>query len=348
MAPMPPKQPEHLGFGRRSFLALAAVPLAAQSQRDWTNRQPIRYPDPDVISLDQSFEKYKLFNAVIYRHWVGAKWAEGPAWSAEGRYLVWSDLPNNRQMRFLEEDSHVSTFRDPSGYSNGNTFDFEGRQLSCEHAGRRVARYEHNGTVTTIADRYNGKRLNSPNDITVHPDGSIWFTDPPYGILGNYEGFQATPELKEAVYRVDSKTGKIEKVTDALDKPNGICFSPDYKKLYVCDTGTPKDIQVFDVADDKLRNQKQFTDMKLSTGKSGVADGIRADVDGNIWAGSNGGAGYDGVQVFNPAGQRIGMITLPEICANLCFGGAKRNRLFMAASQSLYSVYVGTRGAGIA
>jgi gluconolactonase len=336
------------GLGRRSFLAMAAVPALAQTpQRDWTNGQPVRYPDPDFVVLDKSFANYQLFNAVIYRHYVGMRWAEGPAWSAQGNYLLWSDIPNNRQLRFLEEDGHVTTFRKPSGYSNGNTFDFEGRQLSCEHAGRRVARYEHDGTVTTIADKYNGKRLNSPNDIVVHPDGSIWFTDPPYGILGNYEGFQAKPELKEAVYRVDPKTARIELLTDALDKPNGICFSPDYKKLYVCDTGTPRDIQVFDIADNKLRNQKQFTNMKLDTGRSGSADGIRADVDGNIWAGANGGAGYDGVQVFSPAGQRIGMILLPEICANVCFGGAKRNRLFMAASQSLYSVYVGTRGAHI-
>lgn len=347
LVPMRSSHPERPGLGRRSFLALAAAPLVAQIQRDWTNHQPVRYPDPDVIAVDKSFEKYQIFNAAIYRHYVGTKWAEGPAWCAQGQYLVWSDIPNNRQLRFLEEDGHVTTFRNPSGYSNGNTFDFEGRQLSCEHLGRRVARYEHNGKVTTIADKYNGKPLNSPNDIVVHPDGSIWFTDPPYGILGNYEGNQAKPELKEAVYRVDAQTAKIEIVTDALDKPNGLCFSPDYKKLYICDTGDAKNVQVFDVVDKKLRNQKLFTDMKLG-GKSGLADGIRADADGNIWAGANGGPGYDGVHIFSPAGQRIGMIVLPEICANLCFGGAKRNRLFMAASQSLYSLYVGTQGAHVA
>ena len=333
---------------RRSFLSLAAaaLPAAAQQQRDWSNQQTTRYPDPDVVSLHPSFDKYKVFNAVIYRHYVGTKWAEGCAWCAQGQYLVWSDIPNNRQLRFLEEDGHVSTFRSPSGYSNGNTFDFQGRQLSCEHAGRRVARYEHDGSVTVIADKYNGKPLNSPNDIVVHPDGGIWFTDPPYGIMGLYEGFPAKAELKEAVYRVDPKTARVELVTDALDKPNGICFSHDYKKLYVVDTGKPLDIQVFDVAENKLRGQRQFTDMKLN-GKPGGADGIRADVDGNIWAGANGGAGYDGVHVFSPQGQPIGMILLPEVCANLCFGGAKRNRLFMAASQSLYSVYVGTRGAHV-
>ncbi len=334
-------------FSRRSFLAFAATPALAQTVRDWSGKEPVRYPDPNVVVLDTSFAKYQLFNAAIYRHYVGTKWAEGPAWCAQGRYLVWSDIPNNRQLRFTEEDGHVSTFRSPSGNSNGNTFDFEGRQLSCEHAGRRVVRYEHNGTVTVIADKYQGKPLNSPNDIVVHPDGGIWFTDPPYGILGNYEGDQAKPELKEAVYRVDPKSAKIEVVTDELDKPNGICFSPDYKKLYVCDTGAPRDVQVFDMADNRLRNRKQFTDMKLS-GKPGGADGIRADIDGNIWAGASGGAGYDGVHVFSPEGQRIGMILLPEICANLCFGGTKRNRLFMAASQSLYSLYVGTRGAHVA
>ncbi len=348
MRPMRTDRRESRGLGRRAFLAMAGAATGlAQTPRDWSNTQPVRYPDPDVVALDPSFAKYQLFNAAIYRHYVGTKWAEGPAWCAEGRYLVWSDIPNNRQMRFLEEDEHVAVFRNPSRYSNGNTFDFQGRQVSCEHGGRRVARYEHDGSVTTVADKYNGKPLNSPNDVVVHPDGGVWFTDPPYGILGSYEGDQAKPELKEAVYRVDPKTAAVELVTDALDKPNGLCFSPDYKKLYVADTGDPKDIQVFEVADNKLRNKKRFTDMKLGA-KSGAADGIRADVDGNIWAGANGGAGYDGVHVFTPQGQRIGMILLPEICANLCFGGVKRNRLFMAASQSLYSVYVGTRGAGVA
>jgi gluconolactonase len=340
-----------VSIDRRSFLtAVALAPAAlAQTQRDWSGRQPIRYADPDIVPLDKRFQKYMIGSAAIERLWTGARWAEGPAWNGAGRYLVWSDIPNNRQMRWLEEDGHVSVFRSPSEYSNGNTFDFEGRQVSCQHGLRRVARYEPDGTVTVIADKWQGKPLNSPNDLVVHPDGAIWFTDPPYGILGNYEGFQAKPEIKEAVYRVEPKTGKMDKVADALDKPNGICFSPDYKKLYICDSGDPKDIQVFDVVDGKtLRNQRQFTGMTISGKGAGLADGIRADTDGNIWAGAGwAGAGYDGVHVFTPAGERIGMILLPEICANVCFGGSKRNRLFMAASQSLYAVYVGTRGAHI-
>ena len=330
-------------------MALAPAALA-QTPRDWSGQQRVRYADPDVIALDKRFEKYRINNTTIQRLWTGALWAEGPAWNGAGRYLVWSDLPNNRQMRWLEEDGHVSVFRSPSEYSNGNTFDFEGRQVSCQHGPRRVVRFEPDGATTVIADKWQGKPLNSPNDLVVHPDGAVWFTDPPYGILGYYEGFQAKPEIKEAVYRVEPKTGKMDKVTDELDKPNGICFSPDYKKVYICDTGDPKDIQVFDVVDGKsLRNKRQFTNMTIPGKGAGSADGIRADTDGNIWTGAGwGGAGYDGVHVFTPAGERIGMIVLPEACANVCFGGSKRNRLFMAASQSIYAVYVGTRGAHIA
>jgi len=207
---------------------------------------------------------------------------------------------------------------------------------------------EYDGTVTTIADRFQGKRFNSPNDIVVHPDGGIWFSDPTYGIQGNYEGFAAESELKQAVYRVDPKTAAVQMISDQFGQPNGLCFSPDYKKIYICDTGDAKDIHVFDLVDGKtLRNGKLFTNMKTSVG-NGLPDGIRADVDGNIWSGAGWvGAGYDGVHIVSPDGQRIGLIELPEICANICFGGVRRNRLFMAASQSLYSVYVGTQGAHI-
>ena len=335
---------------RRSFLTAAATlaSAAAQTQRDWSGRQPVRYPDPDIKSLDPRFEKYKVGNAAIEKLHTGARWAEGPAWNAQGNFLLWSDIPNNRQFRRIEEDGHVSVYRDPSGYSNGNTFDFEGRQLSCQHANRRVVRYEHDGSVAVIADKYQGKPLNSPNDIVVHPDGGIWFTDPTYGIQGNYEGFQATPELKQAVYRVDPKDRSIELVSNEFGQPNGLCFTPDYKKIYIADTGDAKDIHVFELDGKRLRNGRRFTTMQTDKGW-GLGDGMRADVDGNLWVGAGWvGEGYDGVHVFTPEGQRIGQILLPEICANVCFGGPKRNRLYMAASQSLYAVYVNTRGAHVA
>ena len=343
-------------MNRRAFLGGAVgVAAAARTQqqapisstpstRDFSRQDPIQYPDPDIVALDNRFRRYIVGNTVIRRHHFGTLWAEGPAWNGVGRYLVWSDIPNNVQMRWIEDDGRVTTFRNPSGYSNGNTFDFEGRQLSCEHGGRRVVRYEPNGTITTIAEKFQGKRLNSPNDIVVHPDGGIWFTDPMYGIQGNYEGFQADSELPVAVYRVDGKTGQIDKVSDEQGGPNGICFSPDYKKVYIADTGAPREVKVFDIDGKAIRNGKRFVQPDIpGTGAPSAADGIRCDKDGNIWAGAR-----PGVQIIAPNGDRIGMIRLPETCANICFGGAKRNRLFMTASESLYSVYVGTTGAHIA
>ena len=355
-----------MNSNRRSFLAATlggaalapALRLVAAAQqpaaqppvspvpapRDWSGQTPLQYPDSDVVALDNRFRRYMVGNTPIKRLHTGTLWAEGPAWNGVGRYLVWSDAPNNVQMRWIEDDGRVTVFRNPSGNSNGNTFDYEGRQLSCEHGGRRVARYEPNGTVTVIADKFQGKRLNSPNDIVVHPDGGIWFTDPFYGIRGAYEGFKADSETKEAVYRVDGKTGQIEKVTDRPEQPNGLCFSPDYKKLYIADTGAPRDITVWDVDGKTIRNGKRFVVLDIpGTGQPSAADGIRCDVDGNIWAGAR-----PGVQVIAPNGDRIGMIRMPETCANVCFGGAKRNRLFMAGSQSLYAVYVETTGAHIA
>ena len=253
---------------RRSFLTAALAggalaPPAAHAQRDWSGRNPVRYPDPDIVALDKRFDKYKIGNTPIQRLYTGTLWAEGPAWSGVGRYLVWSDIPNNRQMRWLEEDGHVSVFRHSAGHSNGNTFDWEGRQISCEHD-RRVVRYEANGTVTVLADKWQGKPLNAPNDVVVHPDGGIWFTDPGYGALLNYEGFKGQLQLKEAVYRIDGKTAKMDLVTDEAYKPNGLCFSPDYKKLYVADTGAthypeaPKITKVWDVADGKTHTLMIF------------------------------------------------------------------------------------------
>ena len=357
---------------RRSFLAAslagaALTPLAAQTApfrslseptpRDYVRNEPLSYPDPDIIAFDNRFRRY-IVNSSIRRLYTGTLWAEGPAWNGAGHFLVWSDIPNNVQMRWIEEDSRVTVFRNPSGFSNGNTFDYEGRQLSCEHGGRRVVRYEPNGTVTVIAEKFQGKRLNSPNDIVVHPDGGIWFTDPMYGINGYYEGYKGDSELPVAVYRVDGKTGQMDKVFDEAGGPNGICFSPDYKKLYLADTGAPRDVKIFDIDGKALRNGKRFVQMDIPTsadplsrataadmkvGNPGsAADGIRCDIDGNLWCGAR-----PGVQVIAPNGERIGMIRMPEVCANISFGGTRRNRLFIAGSQSLFAVYVNTVGAHI-
>jgi gluconolactonase len=350
-------------LGRRAFLTLATTTLAETAlgqDRDYgPHAPPVRYPDPDILSLNKRFDKYKIGNTPIQRLHTGMLWAEGPAWNGVGKYLMWSDIPNNVQWRWIMDDGHVSVFRNPAHNSNGNTFDWEGRQISCEHGTRRVVRYEYNGTVTVLADKWQGKLLNAPNDVIVHPDGGIWFTDPGYGTHLHYEGNKGELYIKEAVYRIDPKTGTMEMVTDEIFKPNGLCFSPDYKKLYVADTGAshyekaPRNIKVWDIVDSKkLANGREFTSMKMKVkGKevAGFADGIRADTDGNIWASAGWvGAGYDGVQIFAPDGERIGQILLPEICSNVCFGGPKRNRLFMTASQSLYAVYVEAIGAHIA
>ncbi len=357
---------------RRRFLASSAAvlggalaaPSLARGERDWSGKTPVRYPNPDIVVIDPRFAKYKLGNTPTQRLHLGTLWAEGPAWNGSGRYLIWSDIPNDCQLRWIEEDGHVSQFRSPSGNSNGNTFDYQGRQLSCQHGPRRVVRYEYDGTMTILAENFEGKSFNAPNDVVVHPNGDIWFTDPGYGGLMNYEGNRLNtgsvqPVQKEAVYRIDGQNGRIHKVTDEIGKPNGLCFSPDYKKLYIADTGSthypdiPKIIKVWDVVNEKsLVRGRHFTSMAMEVNGAevaGVADGIRADEDGNIWASAGWvGEGYDGVHIFAPDGDRIGQIVLPEICGNVCFGGTKRNRLFMTASQSLYSLYVETRGAHIA
>ena len=344
---------ENKSSNRRSFIATTALTSLGLSSygRDWTGKNPTRYPDPSIISIDPRFDKYKLGNTPVQRLYTNPNrlWNEGCAWNAVGRYLVFSDVPGDLQLRWIEDDNRVTVFRKPSGNSNGNTFDYHGRQISCQHGLRRVVRYEHDGSETVLASHFNGKKFNSPNDVVVNRnDDSIWFTDPSYGIMKNYTGTKAKSELKEAVYRIDSKTGKISKVTDDIIKPNGLCFSPNLKKLYVADTGVGgNDIKVWDIDGEKVKNRKQFTSMKMDGfDKIGQSDGIRADEDGNIWSSAGWvGEGYDGVHIFAPDGDRIGQILLPETCANLCFGGRKKNRLFMAASQSLYAVYTDAVGA---
>jgi gluconolactonase len=366
MAPKADVAARHATLDRRGFLAAAAGLAAATTMapdafaRNFGSNEPVRYPDPDIVVIDKRF-KYKLGNTPIQRLYTGTLWAEGPAWNAVGRYLLWSDIPNDEQLRFLEEDNHVSRrFRYPAGNSNGNTFDYEGRQIACQHGTRKVVRYEHNGKTTVLAEKVAGEELNAPNDVVVHPnDGSIWFTDPGYGALMEYEGNRlpqsaSTPRplRKEATYRID-KVGTITKVADEPFKPNGLCFSNDYRRLYIADTGTShypeakNVIWAYDVDGDKLKNPRVFANMELN-GKSGFADGIRCDEDGNVWSSAGWvGDGYDGVHIFAPDGVRIGQIRLPEICSNVCFGGSKRNRLFMTGSQSLYAVYVETRGAHV-
>ena len=311
----------------------------------------VRYPDSRIETLDQRFAQYKLPNAAVEMLWTGGRWLEGPVWFGDGRYLLFSDIPNNRILKWEEETGEVSVYRKPSNNTNGNTRDRHGRLISCEHDSRRVTRTEHDGSVTVMIDGFDGRPLNAPNDVVVKSDGSIWFTDPGYGSMGNYEGHKGELELKESVYRIDAATGEIAILTDEAEKPNGLCFSPDYKTLYVADTGgSQRDIKVWDVVDGtRLARGRRLTDMVIEGVGSGGSDGIRADVDGNIWSSAGwGGEGFDGVHIFAPDGTRIGQILLPEVCSNICFGGTKRNRLFMTASQSLYVVYVETRGAHIA
>ena len=313
--------------------------------RDWS--EPVRYPDPAVKVLDRRFRQYVLGSAAVERLFVGCRWAEGPVWFGDGRYLLWSDTPNDRILRWDEITGAVTTFRQPADNPNGNTRDRQGRLVTCEHGARRVTRTEHDGSVTVLMDSLDGKRLNAPNDVVVHADGGIWFTDPGYGIHVNYEGHKAPFELPERVYRLDPDTLEPSVVDESLVKPNGLAFSPDCSILYIVDTGAshkpghPRTISAFDVVDGKtLANGRIFCDMGNCS-----SDGIRVDIDGNVWSAAGwGGEGSDGVHVFAPDGDKIGEIHLPEVVSNVCFGGVKRNRLFMTGSQSLYSLYVETQG----
>ena len=289
--------------------------------------RPVATIPAELEALDDRFRSCHG-GSTVERLYTGCRWAEGPVYVPAGRYLIWSDIPNDRILRWDEITGAVGVFRQPAGYANGGTLDLQGRLISCEHGNRRVSRTEHDGSITTIVDRFDGKRLNSPNDVVVRSDGSIWFTDPSYGIDSNYEGHQAESEIGACnVYRVDEVTGACRLVADDFDRPNGLAFSTDELSLYVADTATNQ-IRVFAVKDDgALTNGRVLTDCT-----AGVFDGIRLDAEGRIWA-----AVGDGVHCFDPDGTLIGKLRLPEPAANLMFGGPKRNRLFVTASTSVYS-----------
>ena len=303
-----------------------------------------RYPDPAIQIVDQSFARYRLNASKVERLATGFRWAEGPVWFGDGRYVLWSDIPNNRIMRWDEETGAVGVFRKPSGFANGNTRDRQGRLVTCEHGLRRVSRTEYDGAIVTVADRYEGKALNSPNDIVCKSDGSIWFTDPPFGILGFYEGYMAKPELATNVYRIDAPPAASAWSRETSIARTGWRSRPTNPASTWSRAGRRRaSILAYDVTDHgaRLTNKRVFIDAG-----AGTPDGFRCDVDGNLWCGwGMGQEGLDGVHVFNPDGRLIGRINLPERCANLCFGGAHRNRLFMAASTSLYHLYVNTQGA---
>jgi gluconolactonase len=308
---------------------------------DWEESQS--FPDPRVQSLDPSFARYRIFNSNVERLYSGARWSEGPIWFGDARCLLWSDVPNSRILRWDEVTERTSVYRQPSDNSNGLTRDRQGRLIACEHKTRRVTRTEYDGTVTVLIDRFDGKHLNSPNDIVVKSDDSIWFTDPPFGIESNYEGTVAPSELPMNVYRLE-KSGRATVIACDINGPNGLTFSPDERKIYIIESSaTPPTIRVYDVVDDgtRLSNGRAFVTCESDE----TPDGFRCDVDGNLWCGWGMGKGRDGVVVFDADGNRIGKIVLPQRCANVCFGGLKRNRLFMAAGHSLYSLYVNTQGA---
>ena len=308
---------------------------------EWT--PSTRVPDVAVRDVDASFARYRLPLAKVERLAAGVtRWGEGPVYFGDLRCLLWSDVPGNCMWRWDEETGVVGPWRRPSNHANGNTRDRQGRLLTCEHGTRRVTRTEPDGSIRVLADQFQGKRLNSPNDIVCKSDGSIWFTDPSFGILSWYEGSKAPAELPTHVYRLDP-SGALSVVAEGINQPNGLAFSPDESILYIVESRSePRKILACDVVGGKsLANRRLLID----AGPKGTPDGFRVDTDGNLWCGwGMGEEGLDGVHVFNPDGRLIGRIDLPERCANVCFGGTHRNRLFMAATTSLYSLYVNTQG----
>jgi gluconolactonase len=330
--------------GSRQSHAMAAAESGAGSGGRWHGTAPIRYPDPDVIVLDPRFQKIVLGQAAIERIATGCRFTEGPVWFGDGRYLLFSDIPNDRILRWDETDGGISVFRAPSHYANGNTRDRQGRLITCEHDTQHLTRTEYDGSITLLADRFDGRRLTGPNDVVVKSDGTIWFSDNGAGTRGNYLGHTVPQELPLRVYRLDPRDGSLQIAVGDMQRPNGLCFSPDESRLYVVDTpgSGARTVHVYDVAGDgtRLANGRVFFDAM-----PGWTDGIRCDTEGNVWCGFSGGPDQDGVAVFAPDGTLIGRILLPERCANVCFGGRKRNRLFMAASQSVYALYVEAQGA---
>jgi gluconolactonase len=355
---------------RRSFLntaaigavgSLAARAVSARPQsdppgsrpppRDWSDPASVAYPDPAIEAFDPRFRKYIVGTTEIRRLWSGAEWTEGPVYFGDMHSVIFSDVPNDRLMRYDEVTGETSLFRYPSNNANGNTRDRQGRLVTCEERTRRITRTEYDGSITVLADRYRGKRLNSPNGVVVKSDGTVWFTDPTYGIQGDHEARRAAAELPGNVYRYDPRTGELVVAAGDFRQPNAICFSPDERKLYVSDTAAPPSvIRVFDVGEDgALTHDRVFHDFADTHG--GIGDDIRVDEDGNLWCagGWSPDANFNGVSVFAPDGAPIGRIVLPEVAANLCFGGYRheRSRLYICASTSLYAVYVGVRGVGV-
>jgi gluconolactonase len=335
-------------LGRRRFvaaatLACAAIPSLVRAARDWS--QPAHYPDPDIEILDKRFS-VSLGNAGLERIATGYRWCEGPVYFRDLRCLIWSDIPNNRLMRWDEDNGAVSIFREPANYANGNTRDRDGRLITCEQDTRRITRTEHDGTITVLMDHYRGKPLNSPNDVVVSADGAIWFTDPGYGIQGNYESSQQRPfELPTNVYRLDPQSGAATVVADDFVRPNGLAFAPDESRMYIIDSGLafggPSHIRTFDVDHQRLRNGRVFAQFQ-----PGTSDGVRTDVHGNVWCTYGwGDPREDGVRCYAANGDLIGKIHLPETVANLTFGGVKKNRVFVCASTSIYAVYLNDVGA---